>query len=488
MAVSLFTVRIILKALGAEDYGIQNVVGGIVAMLSFFSSTMVSASMRFFAFELGRKDYKRLNQFFNLSVFTYIGFSLIVLLLAETIGLWFVKTQLTIPANRMGAAMWVYQFSILSFILHMFVVPYNSMIIAHEKMNIYAYVSIAEAVLKLVIVYLLLVINADKLKAYSTLLFLVTAIISITYIVYGNRKYKECKLSLFWDTKMFKELISYSGWSLFGALSDMIRNQGINILINVFFNPVVNAARAIAFQINNAINIFVTNFFQAVRPQITKQYAAGEKQDMMILVFSSSKFCYYLILLFAVPILIETRYILNLWLNNVPDNTVLFTRLIIIITMIESISYPLMTAVSATGKIKSYQIITGGLLILNLPITFLFYKLGYPPEFSMYVAIGIAFISQISRVIFVKKMHGLSIKSYFKDIIIVLIAVTLFSITPPLILSNALDCNLSRLVNITSLSILSSVVSIYFLGLTHKERYTINNTIKGKIVLLKSKK
>jgi O-antigen/teichoic acid export membrane protein len=481
MAVSLFTVRIVLKALGAEDYGIQNVVGGIVAMLSFFSSTMVSASMRFFAFEIGRKDYKRLNQFFKLSVFTYLGLGLIVLLLAETVGLWFIKTHLTIPANRMEAAMWVYQFSIVSFILHMFVVPFNSMIIAHEKMNIYAYVSIVEAILKLVIVYLLLIINADKLKVYSVLHFIVTLIISLIYITYSTRKYKECKLSFFWDNEMFKELIGFSGWSLFGALSGMIRNQGINILLNIFFNPVVNAARAIAFQINSAINLFVTNFYQAVRPQITKQYAAGENQEMMKLVFRSSKFCYYLILLFAVPILIETPYILNLWLGDVPEYTILFTRLIIITTMIESISYPLMTAVSATGKIKWFQIFVGGLLILNLPISYVFLKLGYPPQITMYIAMSIAVVAQIGRIMFMIKMHNMLIVDYLKEIILIILLVTILSFVIPYILFCFFDKGLIRLIILTLTSILSSITFVYSIGITKKERFYLNKIIKQKI-------
>jgi O-antigen/teichoic acid export membrane protein len=481
MGVSLFTVRIVLNTLGAEDYGIQNVVGGIVVMLSFFTSTMVSASMRFFAFELGRKDYRRLNQFFNLTIITYLGFGIIVLLIAETVGLWFLKTQLVIPANRMSAAMWVYQFSVASFIFQMFVVPYNSIIIAREKMDIYAYVSIAEAILKLLIVYLLLVLDGDKLKIYSVLLFSVVLIISLFYIIYCTRKYKETKLSLFWDLSMFKELLSYSGWSLFGALAGMIKGQGINILLNVFFNPIVNAARAIAFQINSAINLFVTNFYQAVRPQITKQYAAGESDEMMKLVFRSSKFSFYLILIFALPILTETPYILKLWLNEVPEFTVLFTRLVIITTMIESLSYPLMTAVSATGRIKSYQIVTGGLLILNLPVSYIFLKAGYPPEITMYIAIGIAIISQVSRVLFVNKIHKMHINSYIKEVIIIIITVTALSYISPYILHKLMIEGFTKMIVVVVASIVNSILVIYLLGLTRNERRVLSGIVSRKI-------
>lgn len=481
MGVSLFTVRIVLNTLGAEDYGIQNVVGGIVVMLSFFTSTMVSASMRFFAFELGRKDYRRLNQFFNLTIITYLGFGIIVLLIAETVGLWFLKTQLVIPANRMSAAMWVYQFSVASFIFQMFVVPYNSIIIAREKMDIYAYVSIAEAILKLLIVYLLLVLDGDKLKIYSVLLFSVVLIISLFYIIYCTRKYKETKLSLFWDLSMFKELISYSGWSLFGALSGVARGQGINILLNVFFNPIVNAARAIAFQINSAINLFVTNFYQAVRPQITKQYAAGERDEMMKLVFRSSTFSFFLVLIFAMPILIETPYILKLWLNEVPEFTVLFTRLVIITTMIQSLSYSFNTAISATGKIKWYQIIVGGLQVLNLPISYVFLKLNYPPQITMYITIAVAILSQTIRVLFMIKMHNMLISVYLEDVILKVISVTILSWIIPYWINTIMSEGLVRLISVTFASILIFVVIVYFIGITNIERRLLKNFVRQKI-------
>tara|TARA_B110000091_G_scaffold213160_1_gene261762 strand:- start:383 stop:1846 length:1464 start_codon:yes stop_codon:yes gene_type:complete len=487
MGVNLFTVRVVLKTLGVEDYGINNVVGGIVAMLSFFSSTMVSASMRFFTFELGRKNYTRLNQFFKLTIFSYLGFSVIILILAETVGLWFLKTQMVLPETRMSAAMWVYQFSIASFILYMFVVPYNSIIIAREKMHIYAYIGILEAILKLAVVFILVIFNGDKLKSYAVLLFLVTLIISLFYIIYCSYKYKECKLSFFWNSQMFKELISYSAWSLFGALAAMIKGQGINILLNVFFNPIVNAARAIAFTVNSAINLFVTNFYQAVRPQITKKYASGETQEMMKLVFISSRFCYYLMLSFAIPILIETPYILSLWLSEVPEYTILFTRLVIITTMIESLSYPLMTAVSATGKIKWYQTVTGGLLILNLPISYVLLKTGYPPEITMYVAMGIAVLSQISRMLFMKNMLKMSIDTYIKKIVFVIIIVTLLSWITPFVVYKIMNYGFVRLIIVTLCSFISSILVIYSVGITNDERHILNHFFYKKIQIIINK-
>jgi len=480
MGVSLFTVRIVLKTLGAEDYGINNVVGGIVAMLGFFTSTMTSASQRFFAFELGRKNYENLSRYFQLMLLLYVGLGFIVFILSETIGLWFLKTQMVIPVNRMNAAMWVFHLSIVSFIINMFVIPYNSMIIAYEKMNIYAYVSILEAIFKLLIVYLLLIVNSDKLIVYAVLMVVVTLVISLIYISYCTFKFQVCKPAFYWNKKMFVKLINYSGWSLFGALSGMVRNQGINILLNIFFNPIVNAARAIAFQVNNSINLFVTNFYQAVRPQITKQYAAGEHQEMMKLVFRSSKFCYYLILFFAIPLLIETPYVLSIWLTDVPKHTILFTRLVIVTSMIESISYPFMTAISATGKIKWFQIITGGLLILNLPVSYLFLKLGYPPEITMYVAICIALLSQVSRMFFMSSMHKMSITKYLKDILLVILFISVASGFMPFIINKFMDFGFSRFLFVLVTSLFSTVITVYLIGLTVSERRSINFFIKGK--------
>ncbi|NLD47930.1 MAG: oligosaccharide flippase family protein [Clostridiaceae bacterium] len=479
--ISLFTVRIVLRTLGAEDYGINNVVGGIISMLSFFTGTMTSSSMRFFAYELGRDNLDQLNKYFNLTVLCYLGFSLMVLLLAETVGLWFLKTQMVIPENRLGSAKWVYQFSVFSFIIHLFVIPYNSIIIARERMNIYAYISVLQVVLKLSIVYLLVVFNFDKLKLYAILQFLVTIIVSIFYITYCRYKFKESRILLTWDRDMFLELLSFSGWSLFGALAGVIRNQGINILLNVFFNPIVNAARAIAFQVNNAINQFVTNFYQAVRPQITKQYSSGNKQGMMKLVFRSSRFCYYLVLFFAIPILIETPYILNFWLDHVPEYTILFTRLVIITTMIESISYPLMTAVSATGNIKFFQIVTGGLLILNLPISYFLLKLGYSPQTTMYVAIFISVASQASRILFMRLLHKMSVRKYIEEIIFIISIVTILSLIVPFLLYRVMEVSFGRLLIITLSSFTGNGVIIYLVGLTKGERKTIKAFLISKL-------
>jgi O-antigen/teichoic acid export membrane protein len=295
MAVSFYTVRVVLDTLGVRDYGIYNVVGGVVTMFSFLSATMASASQRFFAFEIGRKNFEQLKKTFGITMTIYFIIGLVILILAETVGLWFLNTRMTIPLERLEAARWVYQFSILSFMVTMFSIPYNAAIVAHERMNAYAYVSIMEVLLKLGAVYMLVAFSFDKLKLYSILIFVVISITSMTYRIYCRKNFEECRVSFYWEKGLFKEIVTYSGWNLFGALASIFNNQGINIMLNLFFGPVVNAAQAIAYQINTAINQFVQNFLMAARPQITKYYANGELEQMLKLVFQSSKISFFLL-------------------------------------------------------------------------------------------------------------------------------------------------------------------------------------------------
>jgi len=470
MVISLFTVRIVLQTLGVEDYGIYNVVAGIVVMFSFLSNTMASSSQRYFAFELGKEDYLRLKKVFSISLMVYFGIALVVLLLAETLGLWFLNTKMTIPPNRMEAANWIYQFSIFSFLITIITIPYNAVIIAREKMGIYAYVSIIEAALKLLIVYLLVFFSFDKLKLYGILLFGVTLIITGIYRTYCRKKYEECRFQFYRDKDFFKELIGYSGWNLYGALAGVFKNQGINILLNIFFGPIVNAARGVAFQVNSAINQFVSNFYTAVHPQITKSYAVGERKEMMNLVFQSSKFCFYLMLFLSVPVLIETPFILKLWLTELPDYVVIFTRLVILNTLIDAMSYPLITAAQATGKIMKYQLIVGSMLFLNLPLSYILLKFGLPPEITLYVSIVISILCLFMRAFMLRSMVGMSVRAYFTDVILIAFSVSVISLVLPVIIYINLEENLIRLLIVTVVSLLSTGISIWFLGLSKNER------------------
>lgn len=481
MVVSLFTVRIVLDALGAEDYGINNVVGGIVTMFSFLTSTMNAASMRFFSYYLGKKDFEKLSEYFSMSFWCFVGMAVIVIIIAQTIGLWFVQNKLVIPNERMSAAMWVYQCSIFTFLFRIVSIPYNAIIIAHERMNVYALGGLLEVFLKLGAAYLLYISPVDKLITYAVLWGLMMCAIDVFYIVYGLRSFSESRVRRFCNKSILIEVVSYSGWNLFGAISGVVRSQGINILLNMFFNPVVNAARAIAFQVNNAINNFVLNFYKAVQPQITKYYAADEQDNMLMLVFRSSRLCYYLILFLSLPLLIETPFILSLWLKEVPENAVLFTRLVVLTAIIDSTSYPLQTSISATGRIKYFQIVTGGLLVMNLPVAWIFLKMGYAPQVTMYIAMAISAIAQVTRVFFAKKYTNMSVRKYLREVICPILIVTIVSIVMPILVWTQFDENLTRFFVVGVVCVVSTSVSVIYLGITKRERSLLNSVIKKRI-------
>lgn len=481
MMVSLFTVRVVLNTLGVVDYGIYNVVGGIVVMFSFLSGTMASASQRFFAFELGRNNIQQLKKTFSLTVTIYAIIAIIVLLLAETIGLWFLNTQMVIPTDRMEAANWIYQFSILSFLVTIMTIPYNAAIIARENMKVFAYVGIIEVLLKLVIVYLLVLFSFDKLKLYACLWFAVTVIVTLIYRTICKRKYEECRFGFYWNRGLFNTLMSYSGWNLFGATAGILNNQGINILLNVFFGPVVNAARGIAYQISAAVNQFASNFFTAVNPQITKYYAANEKEQMMKLVYQSSKFSFFLLFILSMPVLLETNYILTLWLKEVPEYVVLFSRLVLFSVLIDSLSNSLITSALATGKIKRYQMIVGGMLLLNLPISYCFLKFGFPPQITMYISIVISGICLFLRLWMLRDMIGLSMKDYIIRVLIVVISVSIVAYLIPLFLLFQLEESLMRFIIIGFTGLITSIGTIYIIGLSKNERKFLIQIIQSRV-------
>lgn len=479
MLVTLYTTRIVLTALGIEDYGIFSVVGGIVTMFSFLSGTMASASQRYFAFELGKKNFEQLQKVFNMTIIIYAVIAIIILILAETIGLWFLNTKMNIPTERIDAARWVYQFSIFSFLFTILAIPYNALIIANEDMKIYAYVSIIEVILKLAIVYLLLLISFDKLKLYSILIFIVTIMITSTYKIICRKKYNKNRFIYNWDNKLFKEIITYSGWNLFGSISNVLMGQGINLLLNVFFNPAINAARGISFQISMALKSFSNNFYTAVKPQVTKYYAQKDMENMNKLVIQSSKWSFFLLLLLSVPIINETLNILELWLKEVPNNTVLFTQLLIVNILLESLSNPLRTVVQATGNVKVYQSIVGGLQIMNLPISYIFLKNRFQPEIVFIVAIIISCICLIARLIILRNLMQFDIKRFSKSVLapVTLVSVLSFGVTIPfsIYLVNSFMGSLWSIL----ISVVSVGVFVFFIGLNRNEKNIIIIVLKN---------
>jgi O-antigen/teichoic acid export membrane protein len=477
MLVSLYTVRVVLETLGVEDYGIYHVVAGIVTMFGFISNSMASASQRYFSYELGRGDYDQLKKIFSLTLLIYIFIAVLILLLAETIGLWFTNNKLVIPVERKVAALWVYQFSIISFLFTIMTSPYMAMIIAHENMNIYAYVSIIEVLLKLGMVFVLRFISWDKLILYGILMLAVVIINTAIYRTICIRKYKECTFSFYWNKILFKEIVSYSGWNMFGASTNILKIQGVNILLNQFFSPIVVAARSIATTVDNAAMSFSNNFNTAIRPQIIKSYAVGEKERMLLLMFRGSKGSYLLMYLFALPLVLEMPIVLDLWLKNLPEHAVLFTRLILFDALINSISFPLMATAQATGKIKLYQSVVGGILLLNVPVSWIILLLGAPPYSVLIIAIGLTIIAGTTRLLILKRLIDYSIKQFLKVVMVPIFFISLTSAILPIVSCYILVQNIARLFIVIVLSIISTGFFSYLIGFNTNERKMIKNSV-----------
>lgn len=489
MIVSLYTSRIVLDILGESDYGIYNVVGGVVMMFVFLSNTLASASQRYFAFELGRNNYERLKKIFSLTLVLYVIVIFIIVVIAETIGLWFVNEKMIIPAERVRAANWVFQLSIISFCITIFTTPYQAIIIAREQMNVYAFAGIFEAILHLSLVLFLkfFIHNCDSLIAYGFVMLAYKCFSQAIYVFYSKSKYEESSFTFCWDGPLAKEMLSYSSWNIFGGIANVCRSQGINMLISMFFAPAINAARGIAYQVNNALNVFATNFYTAVRPQITKRYAADNMQSTMNLVFSSSKFTFFLLAFVSIPMLVHINPILDIWLVTVPDSAALFTKLVIIVALIDSLSNPLMTLMQATGHVKYYQLITGGLVLMNLPFSYIFLRLGYSAAYTMYVAIAMAILCLISRLLIVKHYVGFSIRQYARLVLFrtLIVSVASLGLSYSFHLIAPKESSVVVTLSLLLLSVIGTIGVIFFLGLDKNEKHMVVHFIQEKLNAIK---
>lgn len=484
MGVSLFTSRIVLRELGVSDYGIYSLVGGIVALFGFFNAAMSSATQRYLSFDIGKGDQEKLRKTFSASLTIHAGIALLVLILAETIGLWYVNYKMVFPPERSFAVNVVYQFSVFSFLLGIIQVPYNALIIARERMNVYAYVSILEVILKLIIVFMLVYFGSDKLITYAILTFVVSFIIRMVYQIYCRKNFKESKYKFEYDKEYYRELMSYSGWSLFGNIAAVARGQGINVVLNLFFGTVVNAAYGITLTVQGAVQSFVTNFQVAVNPQIIKNYAKGDLNAMQLLIFRSSKLSFFLFFILSFPIILNTEYILNLWLTVVPEHSVIFIQLAFIYLMIDSISYSLIIAVQATGKIKKYQMILGTFIFLNLPIAYLVLRLGGSPESVYYVLISVTFLTLVFRMFFVKNLLGFKPLVFVKNVILPISFTVILVIAVQQILKylfiDTQALNFAEFLVQSVLYVLMAGLGILFIGIKPNER-------KALLVLFKKR-
>ena len=470
MAVSLYTSRVILNTLGVEDYGIYNVVGGVVSMFGFLNSAMSSATNRYITFNLGKGDNKRLQTIFSTTLQIHTIIAIVIVIFAEIIGTWFLYNKMQIPNDRLDAAFWVLQSSILSSVIMILSVPYNAAIIAHEKMSAFAYISIVEVVLRLIIVYLLNVFSYDKLIIYAILALAVQILIRFCYSIYCHRHFKETKYIKVWDKSLFKEMMSFAGWSFWGNIAGILYTQGLNMLLNVFFGPVVNAARAIAVQVQGAVQHFVSNFQMALNPQITKTYASGEIGQMHMLMFRSARFSFLLLFFIAFPLLLETDFILQLWLKTVPDNAVIFTQIMICISLIYTTANPCVIANQATGKVKIYQMVVGGILLLILPISYIVLKLGAPAYSVFIVHFCVESVAQFSRMYMLRKLINLPMWQYMKNIYIPIVTTVAVAIILPVIVRMQVEEGWLRFMAVGFTCVLSVGISTFFIGFTKHER------------------
>lgn len=481
MLVALFTSRVILNTLGAIDYGIYNVVGGIVTIVSFLNSALGASTSRFLTFALGEKNIQKQKSTFGACLNLHIGIALLVLILGETVGLWFFYEKMVIPDERMVAAFWVYQFSILTTMVSFTQVPYNASLIAHEEMSIYAYVGLYEAISRLIIAYLITISPIDKLVFYGLLLLINTIVVQLFYRWYAVKHFEECRFSLVKDKALYKRLLSYGGWDLFGNLALVCQGEGVNLLLNVFFGPVVNAARAIAFQIQGAVTQFVSNFMTAVRPQVIKNYAEGNVDKMYTMTFYAAKFSYILMLALVVPIIYEIRFILGIWLGDaVPDETALFAVIVLMTYTWRTFHIAALMPYHAIGKIKTGNVTIGSLMIATLPIGYMLFKCGCP-ACSVFLAIfAVEIVSMFAIYWLIHRYEYFPYKYVFTKILMPCGLVTIFTIIVPAFITHLMNDGWARLIIVGISTEFSLLLSALYLGLNKEERTRIFSFIKNK--------
>ena len=483
--VQLYTVPIILRALGASDYGLYYAVGGIAAMFSFIGGSLSSGSQRFLAYALGKRDIKLLKRTFDTTVSTYIVFAIISFFVLEIGGIWFLNYQMNIPADRLIAANWCYQFSIFAFVVNLMVIPYMATVIVHERMSLFAYLSILECVLKLSVAIALQYILKDKLIVYAILIFVIAGLVQAVYWLYCRFQFAECKnYSFSWSSKTGKELYIYSGWNAVGSLAIISRQHGLNVLINLFFGTILNAAHSIAQQIYGVLTQFVNNLYVATRPQITKFYATGDTVEMWNLVFRSARLAFYLLMLISIPLIIEMNTILKLWLGEVPQYTVEISILMIISMLIETQVNQIIAAFQAANRIKRYQLYSSTILLCNIPVTYWLLRiLGDVPLLPYFVSILLSVLYAASILWQAKVEIQLDFKKYITQVIIklcVVFGVVFFCIYS---VSTLMSPSLYRVVCTCLLSVFLIPFIVWLIGLDDVEKAFCVRLLRNKIHL-----
>lgn len=480
MLVNLYTSRVVLRVLGVEDFGLYSVVGAIVIFLGFINISMSASSQRFLSFYQGKLE--KLSSTFNSILVVQLIISLLILLIGETIGLVYIEYFLNVKPEKLSVAHIVYQFSLFSFIVKTLTVPYNASIIANEKMDVFALFSIVETLLQLAVIFILQVLTDDKLVLYALLMFLTVFIVQMCYRIYSIRNFVECKFRRNWNKIIIRDIFSYSGWNLLGALSAVAIDQGINMILNSFFGVVVNAARGIAFQVSGAIASLSGNFQQALNPQIVKVYAGNEYEKMHRLMMNGTKFCFYLLLMLSIPVLFNMNSLLSLWLGTIPDYTEIFCKLVLVNSLISAFSGSLLMGAMATGNIRKYQIVVASINLFNIPASIVGLYFYRNPYITVYIMIVLSVIAFLARLILTSKMTGMPVSSFFKQTMIPAIKTTVFSVALTIGTDFLIkDTDIWALVIKMLLSFTGIVLVIMTIGVTTEERNFALNFVKQKI-------
>ena len=485
MVVSLYTSRVVLSTLGVEDFGIYNIVGGVVVLFTFVNAAMSTGTQRHLSYELGKPGQGNITEVFSACMHIHLWLSFIVFILAETVGLWFLNSQMNFPAHRMDAVNWVYQFSILGCIANIIRVPYQACIVAYERMSFYAYMGIIEAALKLVIVYFLLIFSVDKLMLYSVLMFVVIVFVTLWFVLFCHKSFERVRIRRVGDKGVYKMMVSFSGWAMFGSVANLGLQQGINVIINIFYGVTLNAAVGVANQVNSAVMSFVGGFQQALNPQLVKSQAGGDHHRQFQLICESSKLSFFIMFVVAFPLLMNLDYILSLWLCEYPVHADSICSLIIVGALIECLSGPLWVTIFATGNIKVYQIVVSSILLLNVPVSYIGGCMGLSPE-GMFMTRNIIYVfAFVARLVFLKKMIALDIPMFLKNVVFPIVKVLCLVVLPTYVLVREKVFKQSDDILTfswqTFLFFIYGLFAVYFIGLCSNERMYMQSMITGKL-------
>ena len=484
MLISLYTARVVLNTLGASDFGLFNVVGGVIAVFAVLKALIATGTQRFLTFEMGKgADNKRLAAVFSTSLSAFLMIGGVILLLGETIGLWFVNTYLSIPEGREIAANVVYQVSILSMLTSSVNVPYTAAIMSHERMDIYGYVGIGEPFLKLVLVVILPFLPFDKLISYALITFFILLLTTIVYVIACNKLFEECKFRIKVDKPLFKSMLGFTMWNMLESISNMLNQQGLDILINIFFGTTINASRAVANQVKHSVHGFASNFLIAMFPQITKTYAAKQYNEYYGLMIRGAKFSYMILAVLIIPIILNIDYILFLWLKNPPEYAAIFCALVLISLIVSMVSETLFTGIQATGNIKKYQIWTSSITLLNIPICYLLFKTGFPAYVAFMISIFMSSVLVVCRLLFISRLTDFPAKRYLKTILLDCFAVTIIAFIPLYWINTIIKQNVFDLIWVSFVAVIWTGFLFLLFSVTKEERRIIFEMIKN--ILLK---